>query len=109
MAGIHFTGVIDAILWHGKEYRLVIYLGARVVQIQNNMVRVVQGSLELDIQLLKASERPLQAPAKGNMVRTIHESASCLAFYRFCRKGRTLFAFETDRASFEFEYTEGTL
>ncbi len=104
MAGIHFTGVIGAVLWQGKEYRIATYLGARGVQIQNNMVRVIQGNLELDAQLLEASERPLKAPAKGDMVRTIHESASCRAFYRFCKKGCTLFAFETDRASFEFEY-----
>lgn len=104
MAGIHFTGIIGAILWRGKEYRIATYLGARVVHIQNKMVRVIQGNLELDVRLLEASERPLKAPAKGNMVRTIHESASCRAFYRFRKKGCTLFAFETDRASFEFEY-----
>ena len=109
IAGIHFTGVIGAILWQGKEYRIATYLGARVVQIHNNMVRVIQGNLKLDAQLLEASECPLKAPAKGDMVRTIHESASCRAFYRFCKKDRTLFEFETDRASFEFEYPESRI
>ena len=104
MAGIHFTGVIGAVLWQGKEYRMATYLGARVVQMQNKMVRVIQGSLELEVRLLEAAERPLKAPVKGNMVRTIHESASCRVFYRFRKKNCTLFAFETDRASFEFEY-----
>lgn len=104
MAGIHFTGIIGVILWQGKEYRIATYLGARVVQIKNKMVRVIQGNLELDVRLLESSECPLKAPAKGNMVRTIHESASCRAFYQFRKKGCTLFAFETDRASFEFEY-----
>ena len=104
MAGIHFTGIIGVILWQGREYRIAAYLGARVVHIQNNMVRVIQGNLELDAQLLEASECLLKAPAEGNMVRTIHESASCRAFYRFCKKDCALFAFETDRASFEFEY-----
>lgn len=104
MAGIHFTGIIGAILWRGKEYRIATYLGARVVRIQNKMVRIIQGNLELDVRLLEASERPLKAPAQGDMVRTIHESASCRAFYRLCKEGCTLFAFETDRASFEFEY-----
>ena len=104
MAGIHFTGVIGAILWQGKEYRMATYLGARVVQIRNNMVRVIQGNLELDVQRLEASECLLKAPTKGDMVRTIHESASCRAFYRFRKKDCTLFAFETDRTSFEFEY-----
>lgn len=104
MAGIHFTGMIGAVLWRGKEYRIATYLGARVVKIENKMVRVIQGDLELDVQLLEASERSLKAPERGNMVRTIHESASCRAFYRFRKEGHTIFAFETDRASFEFEY-----
>lgn len=91
-------------LWQGKEYRVATYLGARVVQIQNKMVRIVQGNLELEVRLLKASERPLKAPAKGDMVRIIHESAACQAFYRFRKENCTLFAFETDRASFEYEY-----
>lgn len=103
MAGIHFTGVIGVVLWQGKEYRIATYLGARAVKIQNKTVRIVQGDLELDARLLEASKRPLKAPVKGDMVRTIHESAACRAAYRFRRQGRTLFAFETDRASFEFE------
>ncbi len=104
MAGMHFTGIIGVVLWQGKEYRVATYLGARAVQIQNKMVRIVQGNLELEARLLKTSEHPLKAPAKGDMVRTIHESAACRASYRFCKEGITLFAFETDRASFEYEY-----
>ena len=104
MAGIHFTGIIGVVLWQGKEYRVATYLGARAVQIQNKMVRIVQGNLELEARLLKTAEHPLKAPAKGDMVRTIHESAACRASYRFCKEGRTFFAFETDRASFEYEY-----
>ena len=38
MVGIRFTGVIGAILWHGKEYRLATYLGAKVVQLQNGNI-----------------------------------------------------------------------
>lgn len=104
MAGVHFTGIIGVILWRGKEYRIATYLGAKVVRIQNKRVRIVQGDLELDAHLLEAFARPLKAPANGSMVRTIHENASCRAFYRFRKKGCTLFAFETNRASFEFEY-----
>ena len=104
MAGFCFTGITGAVLWQGKEYRIATYLGAKAVRIQNGMVRIVQGNLELEVRLLKSHERPLKAPAKGDMVRTIHESAACRAFYRFREKGRTLFEFETDRASFEYEY-----
>lgn len=104
LAGIHFTGIIGVVLFRGKEYRIATYLGARVVKIQNKMVRVRQGGLTLDVCLLETSGCPLKAPQKGEMARTIHESASCRAFYRFCIGDRTLFAFETGRASFEFEY-----
>lgn len=104
MAGIHFTGIIGVVLWRGKEYRIATYLGARVVKIQNKMVRVKQGNLELDARLLETTESPLKAPSNGDMVRIIHESASCRAFYQFRKDGCTMFAFETDRASFEFEY-----
>lgn len=104
IAGIHFTGIIGVVLWRGKEYRIATYLGAGVVQIKNKMVRVIQGNMELDVRLIETFERPLRAPANGKMIRTIHESASCRAFYRFRKGGCTLFAFETDRASFEFEY-----
>lgn len=101
---IHFTGIIGVVLWQGKEYRMATYLGARVAKLQNKMVRVQQGDLELEVRLLEEAKRPLKAPANGNMVRTIHESASCRAFYRFRIEGVTLFSFESDRASFEFEY-----
>lgn len=104
MAGIRFNGIIGVVLWQGKEYRIATYLGAKVIGIQSKMVRVAQGGLELCVRLLEASERALKAPAKGDMIRTIHESASCRVFYQLRKKGCTLFAFETDRASCEFEY-----
>ena len=104
IAGIRFTGIIGVIVWRGKKYRIATYLGAKAVRIGNKMIRIVQGGLELEARLLEASGQPLKAPANGNMVRTIHESASCRAFYRFRINKHTVFAFETDKASFEFEY-----
>lgn len=104
MAGIHFTGIISVVLWQGHEYRLATYLGARVVNVQNGMVRIIQGDLELEAWLLEAAQQPLKAPANGDMVRTIHESAACRAFYQFRKGSHTLFAFETEWASFEYEY-----
>ena len=104
IAGIHFTGIIGVVLWKGKEYRLATYLGAKAVQIQNGTLRIVQGNMELEAKLLEASGHALKAPKKGDMMRTIHESAECRAFYQFRKCGRTLFALETARASFEYEY-----
>ncbi|MCH5269706.1 MAG: hypothetical protein J1E83_03070 [Lachnospiraceae bacterium] len=104
IAGFHFNGVICVVLWQGREYRLATYLGARAVQIRDGRIRIIQGNLELEAKLLKKAVNPLQAPAMGDMVRTIHESAASRAYYRFRKGKNTLFAFETDRASFEYEY-----
>lgn len=105
MAGFHFRGVIGIVLLNGREYRLATYLGARAVRIRNGLVRIVQGSLGLEAELLERTGKPLKAPAGGDMVRTIHESAACRAGYRFRKDNHTLLAFETDRASFEYEYS----
>lgn len=104
LAGFHFRGVIAIVLLNGREYRLATYLGAKTARIRNGLVRVVQGGLELEAKLLERTGKPLKAPAGGEMVRIIHESAACRARYRFRKKGRTLLAFGTDRASFEYEY-----
>lgn len=104
LAGIRFTGILGVILYHGREYRLATYLGAKAVQIGNRSIRIVQGDLELEARLLKSDHRPLRAPAEGAMTRTIRESVSCRAFYRFRKAGRTVFAFETGQASFEYEH-----
>lgn len=104
LAGIHFTGIIGVVLWKGKEYRVATYLGARMAKLRDGRIRIVQGDLELEAHLLEKSAHPLNAPIDGEMVRTIHESATCHAFYEFKKKGKALFAFETKRASFEYEY-----
>ena len=64
----------------------------------------MQGDLELEARLLKEEDGSLKAPKRGAMVRVIRESVACLAFYRFRRQGNLIFEFETDRASFEYEY-----
>lgn len=102
--GIHFTGIIGVILLNGKEYRIATYLGARIKQVDKNTVMVKQGNFELTAKLLKKNAQPLAAPTNGDMCRTIHESASCEAYYRFCHKNKVLCEFTTDKASFEFEY-----
>lgn len=104
MSGVRFTGVIGVILWHGKEYRLATYLGAKVVQLQKGKIRIVQGDMELEVCLLERVKCSLKAPVAGNMKRTIKEGAACRASYRFCKNGSTVFCFETGKASFEYEY-----
>ena len=105
--GIHFTGIIGVVLWRGKEYRLATYLGARIVEHRDRKVRIRQRDLELEVQLLSETDKLLRAPKQGAMTRTIRENAACRAFYRFQKGGRMLFSFETNRASFEYEYKRG--
>ena len=109
MMGKHFNGIVCVVLWKGREYRMATYLGARVVRIQDGIIRIVQEDMELEARLFKTdgvhkNGQPLQAPSMGNMVRTIHERAAGKAFYRFRKGKKTVFAFYTDRASFEYEY-----
>lgn len=116
MAKMHFTGIIGVVLWKGREYRLATYLGARVVVNRNGILRIVQGDMVLDARMKRSGEglakegarkaewHLLKASVGGDMTRTIHESPACGAAYRFRVGGRTLFAFETERASFEYEY-----
>lgn len=103
--GIHFTGIIGVLWIDGKEYRIATYLGAKIKEISENTVTVKQGGFEFTAKLLKKKAQPLAAPTNGNMCRTIHESASCEAYYRFSHKEKTLCEFTTDKASFEFEYS----
>ena len=102
--GVHFTGVIGVVLLNGKEYRIATYLGAKIKQVDKDTVVVEQGNFQLTAKLIKKNAQPLAAPTNGDMCRTIHESTSCKAYYRFCHKNKVFFEFTTDKASFEFEY-----
>lgn len=103
-AGLHFTGVICAIIINGKEYRLATYLGATTEIDADGVIVIRQGKDVFSAALIEKHSHPLNAPVNGNMSRTIHESASCRAAYRFEKDGCLLLDFQTDKASFEFEY-----
>lgn len=102
--GSKFTGVIGVVLLGGKEYRIATYLGAKVSHITENMVVVKQGKYKLEALLLRENAKTLHAPVRGAMDRTIHESVSCEAYYRFSYGETVLCEFVSDKAGFEFEY-----
>lgn len=104
VCGICFTGIIGVVMLNGKEYRIATYLGAKLKHIGKNTITVMQGGYKLTAKLIKKNAHPLSAPINGIMSRTIHESASCTAYYRFSYKGITICEFTSNRASFEFEY-----
>lgn len=102
--GFHFTGIIGVVLINGKEHRIATYLGAKIKHMGKDSITVEQGDYQLTAKLLRKNAQPLAAPNRGKMNRTIHESASCKAYYRFSYKGKVLFEFVSGMASFEFEY-----
>lgn len=102
--GFHFTGIISAIHYRGKEYRLGTYLGARAVTIRDGTVVIRQGRKQLTVKRLEKKGLPLAAPVGGDMTRTIHESAACRAYFHYQENGKTVFEFESGKAAFEYEY-----
>lgn len=106
LLGFHFTGIVGVVLLKGKEYRIATYLGAKIRHIGKDIVTVSQGDYEFTAKFIKKKAQPLYAPVNGAMNRIIHESASCKAYYKFSYKDKILYEFTSDRASFEFEYTD---
>lgn len=104
LGSFHFTGIIAAVWWKGREYRLATYLGAKVLKIKERELVIQQGKMILRAKLIKMCAHPLLAPVSGTMSRTIHESASCLAYYHFSIDRHTFFSFTSQKASFEYEY-----
>lgn len=103
-SGFCFTGIIGVVMINGKEHRIATYLGAKLKCIGKNLIIVKQGSLEVTACLIKSNSHPLYAPDNGTMSRTIHENASCTAYYKVAYKEKTLSEFTSRQASFEFEY-----
>lgn len=101
---LNFTGIIGIIQLGGREYRLATYLGAKVLKNKNGEIVIRQGGEVLTVRLPNRAAQKLRAPCGGAMTRTIHESASCPAYYRFERNSRVIFELKTDRASFEYEF-----
>lgn len=101
--GFSFKGIIGAVVIDGREYRIATYLGARISHIGNRVVMIRQGNYKFYAKLLEETHQDLNAPINGEMIRTIHESVSCRAYYKFSYKNRDLLEFESDNASFEYE------
>lgn len=106
MGKFTFTGIICVIQWQGCEYRLATYSGAKALLIKNGEIIIRQGGDVLTVRLPKKASQELRSPINGAMTGIIRESIVCRASYRFQRNSRTLFDFETDKASFEYEYGE---
>jgi len=100
--GGRFTGCICTIYYGGREYRLATYLGAKIIRYEAKGVTLQQGNFRLEADLLEERPHPLQAPDRGAMIRTIHESIACKVRYQFFVWNKMLFDITGNQASYEF-------
>lgn len=99
--GMKFCGCIAVVLLNNREYRLATYKGARILQCEHGIIELKQGILRLCITVRADDGHPLAAPERGVMRRTIYESASCPAHFRFTMGNTVLFDEESRCASYE--------
>ena len=103
-----FTGVISVIHWHGQEYRLATYLGAKPAVVKRDTVVIRQGNRWLTVRIPQVKTSPLAAPSEGKMNRIIYEAPSCEMHCQFRKKGEIMFEFVAKNASFECEILDNS-
>ena len=101
-AGLSFWGCICVIWLNGREYRLATYRGVKIIRCTHNVIELKQGKYHLTINASQSNSHKLVAPKSGIMSRTIKESASCPAEFLFTENGKTLFAGNSNCASYEY-------
>lgn len=102
--GGRFTGCIGFVRLHGGELRLATYRGLRVLRAGPLGAVVRQGGWELTAELLEARPLDLRAPRRGDMGRTIRESAACRVRYRLLRDGARVLDAVCEQAGFEADW-----
>ena len=99
-----FTGCICSVLYHGQEYRLATYRGAKIEKWSPSGAVIRQGQYRLEVELLNEQRQALRAPVEGRMERTIHESLCAEVRYRFGYGNKLLFQHTDSNASFEYSF-----
>ena len=99
-----FTGCICSVLYHGQEYRLATYRGAKIEKWSPSGAVIRQGQYRLEVELLNEQRQALRAPVEGRMERTIHESLCAEVRYRFWHGDNLLLQHTDPNASFEYSF-----
>ncbi|MCL2621761.1 MAG: hypothetical protein FWD32_01875, partial [Firmicutes bacterium] len=102
--GFKFTGTFCVAVFNGKEIRLATYLGAKVLEFNENRLVVKQGKLKLEVNRLGEFEnsQTLMAPNSGGMTRQIKESVEQQMQYKLTKGNTTLFDATSKNAAFEY-------
>ena len=99
-----FTGCICSVLYHGQEYRLATYRGAKIEKWSPSGAVIRQGQYRLEVELLNEQRQALHAPVEGRMERTIHESLCAEVRYRFWHGDNLSLQHTDSNASFEYSF-----
>ena len=99
-----FTGCICSVLYHGQEYRLATYRGAKIEKWSPSGAVIRQGQYRLEVELLNERRQALRAPVEGRMERTIHESLCAEVRYRFWHGDNLSLQHTDSNASFEYSF-----
>ena len=76
---------------------------SRNIGVENVWVDLEQGKYKLEIDIDKNNGQELSAPSKGEMTRTIIETAACAGEFRFYKNDDMLFSLKSNNVSFEYE------
>lgn len=102
-AGLRFRGVLCVVWWQGVEYRLASYNGAKIVVCTRQHVVIQRGHQRLEVKLGDpCTHHELLAPHEGRMLRTIRETPSCRAHFRFYVDGKLRIDEVSEKSAFEF-------
>lgn len=101
--GSWFWGCICAIRLNGHEYRIATYKGAKISRCAPGVLTLEQGKYRLEIAVDTRTGYELSAPEIGVMNRTIRESVSCPAHFRFICADKILFDKKSSHASYEYD------
>ncbi|MEG0133476.1 MAG: tocopherol cyclase family protein [Clostridium sp.] len=99
--GLNFKGCICVVYYKGKEYRFATYNGVKIINCTNKLIELKRGKYRLEIQVKGENPQKLLAPNRGEMSRTIHENAACVASFKFYASDKLLFNLSSNNCSLE--------
>ncbi len=103
----NFLGCTSVLYYHGKEYYISTFRGAKVIAATKDYFCIVQGKRKLEGFLINIGESHLlAAPKLGKMNRRIKESVNAEIRYKLTEADRVIFDINGINAGWESEGTE---